>query len=66
MSKRCGCGAAYDAAAWRTLAFVGWQVFPRDGELPEVRLELRNCPCGSTLALREGAFTNMEAACSEV
>lgn len=70
-SKRCSCGASYDAAAWRTLAFVGWQVFPADGDLPEVRFELRNCsaergdgqPCDSTLALREGVLNNnMEAA----
>jgi hypothetical protein len=45
--SRCNCcGRAYDAEGWVTLFYVGEQ---SDG-LGEV-LELRNCPCGSTLAI---------------
>lgn len=51
-SKRCGCGIEHDARAWQALPFVGYQDFPAEGTLPSIRLELRNCPCGSTLALR--------------
>jgi hypothetical protein len=43
--KRCGCGLTHDAAAWSCLPYVGVQ---RD---EFEALELRNCPCGSTLAI---------------
>lgn len=39
------CPAIYTLACWRALPFVGIQ---HGGELP---LELRNCECGSTLAI---------------
>ena len=40
-----------DSAAWRSLEWVGVQRFDgHDGEPPLV-LELRNCTCGSTLAI---------------
>lgn len=42
---RC-CGVAYDAETWRALQYVGAQD-DGDGGF----LELRNCPCGSTLSL---------------
>lgn len=43
--KRCGCGREHDAEAWARLPFCGVQ------EDAELRLELRHCPCGSTLAV---------------
>lgn len=43
--KRCGCGREHDAAAWRALPFVGVQ------DDVDCRFELRNCVCGSTIAV---------------
>lgn len=46
------CGAVYDLAAWRELPLRGHMddrdQHPEDGE----RLELRDCPCGTTLSIR--------------
>jgi hypothetical protein len=43
--KRCNCGRSYyDLTAFLELPFAGTQTV--DGEV----LDLRNCPCGSTLA----------------
>lgn len=39
-----------DTSSWTALELVGVQVTPEDEDGPEERLELRNCPCGSTLA----------------
>lgn len=44
---RCGCGAAYDERAWGTLTLAGIQDAFTD---PPSSFELRNCPCGSTIA----------------
>lgn len=44
--KVCGCGRAHDAASWSALPLCGVQ---DDGEAEPY--ELRNCPCGSTLAV---------------
>lgn len=45
--KRCArCGAAFSPETWRALAYVGVQ---EDGE--GGALSLRNCGCGSTLAI---------------
>lgn len=44
--KRCGCGRLYTAEAWQALPYVGVQ---RLDDEPD--LELRNCACGSTLAI---------------
>ncbi|MBX3209685.1 MAG: hypothetical protein KF764_31920 [Labilithrix sp.] len=42
--KQCrGCGASYEEESWRELPFVGVD--------HAYRLEFRNCPCGSTLAV---------------
>ena len=49
MSKTCGCGRAHDAAGWRALVVVGY-CGASNGEASQ-RLELRQCPCGSTLAV---------------
>jgi hypothetical protein len=49
--KRCTCCAAtYSAAAWALLPFVGNQEAETEDGWPAV-LELRNCPCGSTLGI---------------
>ena len=49
--KTCKCGRSYDEAAWRKLPFRGFMddldVNPEDG----TRLELRDCLCGSTIAI---------------
>lgn len=44
--KNCRCGKAWTREAWRELALVGYADGGEDGEL-----ELRNCHCGSTLAV---------------
>lgn len=58
--KECACGAVHDRAAWAALVLVGRMddVLDRDGFVsidgpaPEVdELELRQCRCGSTLAM---------------
>jgi hypothetical protein len=43
--KTCGCGAVYRTVSWRKLPFVGF-----GGDDVEA-LELRNCVCGSTIAI---------------
>jgi hypothetical protein len=43
--KKCSCGRTHDAADWTMLHLVGWQT------IGDERLELRNCACGSTLAI---------------
>jgi hypothetical protein len=40
-----------DAARWSKLEFVGYQVTKADAFGPREVLELRNCSCGSTLAV---------------
>ena len=43
--KTCGCGREYNQTAWLALVFVGLQA-------DEVEtLEIRNCPCGSSIAV---------------
>jgi DNA-binding response OmpR family regulator len=50
--KRCGCGRVYDAISWAALPFVAEMDNGREvGE----RLELRRCPCRSTLAWQIGS-----------
>lgn len=44
-AKRCGCGASYTTLTWQRLPFVG--TMEDDVET----IELRNCACGSTLAI---------------
>jgi hypothetical protein len=44
--KRCACGVGHTADGWRRLRLLGVQDLG-DGE----RAELRNCICGSTLAI---------------
>jgi hypothetical protein len=44
--KVCGrCARSFTQAEWAALPLLGVQVFPDE------KLELRNCPCGSTLAV---------------
>lgn len=44
--KHCRCGAQWTRDTWRELPLVGYADGGDDGEL-----ELRNCRCGSTLAV---------------
>ena len=46
--KHCACGATYTAAAWLALDRVGRMADGLGGHL-----SLRNCGCGSTLAVDE-------------
>lgn len=46
--KECPCGEAYAMDAWLALPLCGRM---RVAEPPDTTLELRNCGCGSTLAL---------------
>ncbi|HSO32662.1 MAG TPA: hypothetical protein VLT33_09100 [Labilithrix sp.] len=48
--KVCRCGASWSPASWATLTLVGYADGAEDGEL-----ELRNCRCGSTLAVKRAA-----------
>jgi hypothetical protein len=50
--KWCACGREYNAEAWPRLPLVGYLRNGRNaaGEL----LELRHCPCGSTIAIDYG------------
>ena len=47
--KKCQCGMGYNLAAFRTLPLCGVQTFD-DGQEPS-KLELRDCACGSTIAV---------------
>ncbi len=48
--KKCNrCNKTYDADAWEKLSYVGVQKGDPDIEVPD--LEMRNCSCGSTLAI---------------
>lgn len=47
-AKRCSCGVAHDEASWSRLGMVGEL---DDGE---ERIEIRNCPCGSSIAILLG------------
>jgi hypothetical protein len=44
-TKRCGCGNGYNLAAWMALPLVGHQKDDVED------LELKDCQCGSTLAV---------------
>lgn len=43
--KTCSCGLGYDPAAWKCLPYVGRKA--HGGSL----IEMRSCPCGSTIAV---------------
>ena len=43
--KRCACGRTFTAHEWSLLVFVGRMMDPEES------IELRNCPCGSTVAI---------------
>jgi hypothetical protein len=45
--KRCACGARYSLASWRRLVRRGVMQLGEDAPA----LELRDCACGSTIAL---------------
>jgi hypothetical protein len=48
--KACRCGRSWSRDEWATLVFVGYTDGGEDGEL-----ELRNCVCGSTVAVQRDA-----------
>jgi CheY-like chemotaxis protein len=50
-TKHCACGRSYDAATWAALPWVG--EIDNGREVGE-RMELRDCPCGSTIARELG------------
>lgn len=45
--KSCGCGRTHTAEAWPSLPYCGVQ----KGDSEVADLQLRHCPCGSTLAV---------------
>jgi len=54
--KQCSCGRVHWQAGWEELPFVGNQFthdgsYDLDSRIFYYRTELRNCPCGSTIAL---------------
>lgn len=49
--KTCGCGREYTAAGWQALPIKGY-LLTEDDE-GQYELEMRNCPCGSTIAVEE-------------
>ncbi len=44
-----------DRSLWTSLKFIGYQRIPADETGPAWCLELRNCGCGSTLAVEVDA-----------
>jgi hypothetical protein len=52
-AKECGCGRTHTPSEWPHLPFVGvMDGFEAEGNEPAIpSLELRNCDCGSTLAV---------------
>jgi hypothetical protein len=50
--KSCRCGATWSEPEWRELPFVGYAENGDGGEL-----ELRNCTCGSTIAVQRETDT---------
>jgi hypothetical protein len=50
--KSCKCGQRFTQMQWNSLPNVGRMDLEEDGDK---RLELRNCPCGSTIAIEHPA-----------
>lgn len=46
--KKCGCGHSYTLQGWRRLDLRGYM---GDSDYGMEMMELRNCACGSTLAV---------------
>lgn len=66
IDKACACGARYVNSTWGALALVGYVCCPADATGPADHLELRNCPCGSTIAVDahpEHDDCNLKEAC---
>lgn len=49
------CGTPYSRNEWDALALIGVQVIEADAFGPAEAAELRNCACGSTLAVEVAA-----------
>lgn len=57
---RCGCGRSYSRREWLHLEFKGFQEAPAGNDPvaePAFTLELRDCPCGSTISAEVDANT---------
>lgn len=50
----CRCGVQHTSLSWEALPLVG-AMDPEDDEAPFAVLELRNCTCKSTIAIRKQA-----------
>lgn len=50
---RCGCGRRYNETTWMALHRVGVMHVPAWRNEPGYCLELRNCPCGSTISVKQ-------------
>lgn len=48
--KECACGRSFTEDEWLLLPFVG-KSGTDDGDPDPIVIELRNCPCGSTIAI---------------
>lgn len=46
----CSCSRSYSLLGFRKLKYVGLQHVPPSHGFDEINLELRNCPCGSTIS----------------
>jgi hypothetical protein len=51
---KCGCGRTYTRRQWKALENLGVMHLPADEYGPESNVEMRNCACGSTLAVEKG------------
>lgn len=48
---KCGkCGRVYPPELWHALPYIGTMRVPGTSEYPPTSLEMKNCPCGSTLS----------------
>jgi hypothetical protein len=45
------CQRVHDYGEWIALTYVGDMYLPKDDHGPETNLEMRNCLCGSTIAI---------------
>lgn len=47
----CGCGKRYTADGWAQLKYVGVMPIPAGADGPAYKLEMRDCPCRSTISV---------------
>lgn len=51
---KCSCGRTYNRKTWKALKNLGVMHIPADEFGPESNVEMRNCACGSTMAIDSG------------